>query len=83
MNKRKFRIWDNKLIFSTLQKVIQINAKIEERCEKDVTLDMLPHSQFPTDILYDITSCFEAMYYKLLEEDLIVAGYPKPTNLLH
>jgi hypothetical protein len=37
----------------------------------------LPMSMLPTHILYELTACFEAMYDKLLDEDLIVSGYPK------
>ena len=82
-SKRKFRVWDNKLIFTTLQKVIQISGKIEEKCTNEISPDMLPMSMVPTDILYDITACFEAIYDKLLEEELVTAGYQKSTQSLH
>ena len=80
-NQRRFKHTDNKLIFNTLQKIVQIKAKIEEQCvERKVSPAELPMSMMPTEELYLLTACFEAMYDKLLNEELIVNGYPK-TNL--
>ena len=83
-NKRKFRYWDNKLLFQSLQKIIQIRAKIEEVCIKEQINPVdLPMSMLPTDVLYDIAACYEAMYNKLLDEELIKAGYPKSQPIYH
>lgn len=77
-NKRKFKHWDNDIIFHTLQKVIQIKNKIEEVCvEKQTPPQYLDMSMLPSDVLYDIVACFEAMHDKLLEEELITSGYLK------
>lgn len=74
----KFKRWDQKTIFNTLQKVIQIKAKIEEHAEENQAGPAsMPSSVIPTDVLYDITSCFAAMYDKLLDRELLEAGYPK------
>lgn len=84
-SKRKFRIWDNKFLFQTLQQSIQLKNKIEERCnDKDFTrIEDLPMSVIPTSTVYNIVACYEAMYEKLLEEDLLVAGYPKSNKQYH
>lgn len=82
-SKRKFRFWDNKILFQTLQNSLQIKEKVEEKCGNELTPEDLPMSVVPTHILYDIAVCYEAMYDKLLEEELIVAGYPKSTKSYH
>lgn len=81
----KFRSRDQKILFNTLQKVIQIRAKIEEKAiEEQTGPEDLPKSLLPTDVLYDITSAFEAMYNKLLAKNLVDAGYPKSDlNITH
>lgn len=82
--KRKFRFWDSKALFQTLERVSQIKHTIEARCvEEKVGPDMLPMSIVPSDVLYDIAACYEAMYDKLLDEELLVAGYSKQTNTYH
>ena len=82
-NRRKFRAWDNKLLFEVYQQTSQITATIEGKCNPETSPDMLPPSMVPTDILYNIASCFDAMYLKLLEEDLLTAGYPKMSKTAH
>lgn len=79
-SKRKFRHWDNRLLFQTLEKAVQIKGKIDESCGLELNPEDLPMSVVPTNILYDIAICYEAMYEKLLEEELIVSGYPKSSN---
>jgi hypothetical protein len=84
MNKRKFRIQDNVSLLNAYQKAIQISAKIEAKCvEEDKPPYLLDRSIVPTDVLYDITACFETMYQALLDEELIQAGYPKSINTQH
>ena len=83
-NKRQFRHWDNKTIFQTLQKAIQIKDIIEQQViENGTQLDSLPLSQIDTDVLYDLTTCYEAMYDRLLEEELITSGYPRAKPTYH
>lgn len=84
MNTRKFRHWDNKLIFQSLQKALLIKARIEKTCyENQVNPEQLPMSMMPSDVLYDMVACYEAMYDKLLEEELIVSGFPKSPPTYH
>ena len=83
-SKRKFRVWDNKLLFQTYQQAIQIKEKIEELCGDDKNPEELPHSAVPTHVLYTVMACYEAMYDKLLEEDLLQAGFsPKSSKSYH
>jgi hypothetical protein len=79
-NKRKFRVWDNITLFQALEQTNQLITKIEELCGDDTGPKDLPMSMIPTDILYNIAVCYEAMYDKLLDEDLLVAGYPKSNS---
>lgn len=74
-NHRKFRLWDNKLLFQTYQQVIQIKETIEDRCGNELLPGDLPTSAMSTDVLYNIVACYEALYDKLLEEELLQAGY--------
>lgn len=84
MNSRKFRIQDNVTLLNAYQKVVQISKKIEDKCEEEQKPPyLLDRSVIPTDVLYDIVACFESMYEKLLDEELIQAGYPKSTNTQH
>jgi hypothetical protein len=82
-SKRKFRLWDNKTLFQTLQSSLQLKDLIEEKCGTELTPEELPMSVVPTEMLYDIVICFEAMYEKLLNEELLVAGYPKSSKSYH
>jgi len=83
-SKRKFRAKDNVVLLETLQKTLQIASKIEGLCkEHEIPPELLPESQIPTYILYDIVVCFEEMYNSLLDEELIQAGYTKQTNTQH
>ena len=74
-SRRKFRVWDNKLLFQTYQQAIQVKEKIEELCGDKLNPEDLPNSAVPTDTLYTVMACYEAMYDKLLEEDLLQAGW--------
>ena len=82
-SKRKFRLWDNKFLFQNLEKALQLKSKIEEACGDKGTPEALPMSVIPTHVIYDIAVCYEAMYEKLMEEQLLVAGYPKSPKSNH
>lgn len=78
---RKFRIWDNKTLFNTYLQAIQVKDKIEELCNENQTpVAMLPDSVIETATLYTILSSYEAMYDKLLEEDLISSGFSSKSS---
>jgi hypothetical protein len=83
-NHRKFRVWDNKFLFQTYQQTIQIKEKIEERCGDTLLPSSLPASVISTDNLYNLVSCYVALYDKLLEHELLTAGYsPKSSKSYH
>ena len=84
-NTKKFRPQDQKTLFTVLQKVIQIRGEIERQAiENELDPASMPMSLLPTDVVFDITSCFEAMYNKLLAKELVDAGYPKQDlNIQH
>ena len=78
---RKFRSFDQKVIYNTLQKALQIKDKIEEKAyETQTGPAQMPMSMLQTDVLYDICSCLSAMYDKLEARELIDSGYPKQDN---
>lgn len=84
-NSNKFRARDQKVLYGVLQKVIQVRYEIEQQAiEKQIHPADMPMSMLPTNVLYDITSCFEAMYNKLLAKELLDSGYPKQDqNIQH
>jgi hypothetical protein len=79
---RKFRVWDNSLLYTTMQKVAQVVDAVDQKCKDHTTPDQLPQSIVPTDVLYDVCACYLAMYDKLEAEELLQSGYPrgKPTT---
>jgi hypothetical protein len=87
-NPRKLRIWDIKAITTILASITQMQEKIETVLEsmtdKETTLDQLPPSLVPTELLYDIAICYSAMYELLEKEQLIKSGnLAKSTKTLH
>lgn len=83
-SRRKFRFWDNHFLFQTLQQTTQVKEKVEAKCQAEqISPEELPMSLVPTHILYNIVCCYEALYEKLLKEELLVAGYPKSTKSYH
>jgi hypothetical protein len=81
----KLRTWDSKILSDTYVVLQQIQAGIEEITTKvgAHSLADLPNSMIPTENLYAITLCYEAMYDKLLEYDLLVTGNKKPSSTIH
>jgi len=83
-SQRKFRFWDNKLLFQNLERVLQFKETIEDlSTSNNVPVEELPQSILPTPVFYELLLCYEAMYDKLLEEELITHGYPKSTTTQH
>lgn len=86
---RKLRIWDSKAITDYLTITTQIREKIETLLVEvrnrgtEIDIDQLPDSLVPTETLYNITLCYEAMFEILKDEDLIKSGNPKSTSNLH
>lgn len=83
-SQRKFRFWDNKLLFQNLERVLQFKNQIENvALATNTELQALPNSILPTYTFYEMLLCYEAMYDKLLEEELITLGYSKSTTTQH
>lgn len=80
---RKFRVWDNNLLYEIYQKTLQFSQLIEEQCGAEKDPSQLPDSVVPTYLLYDISVCFNALYLKLEEEELLTAGFPKQSETAH
>lgn len=82
-SERKFRFWDNKLLFQNLEKALQIKEQIETLATENDLEDtsQLPDSVLDTRTLYYLVLCYEAMYDKLLEEELTQNVYYKSTSL--
>ena len=82
---RKFRIWDSQELSKNLKTAIQIRGKIQDiALETGVPITAIPQSLVPTSTLYDLTVCYEAMYNKLLNLDLVETGnlkQPHKNNL--
>ena len=71
----KFRVWDSITLQDTVKLAIQIKQKIEDVVDKSrVPPDQLPESLIPTQVLYDLASCYEAAYSELLDQDLVKTG---------
>jgi hypothetical protein len=83
-SQRKFRFWDNRLLFQNLERVLQFKDQIENvAITNNLSIEELPQSIVPTPTFYEMLLCYEAMYDKLLEEELITHGYPKSTTTHH
>lgn len=80
---RKFRTWDNSLLYETLKKVSQITHTVESKCDETTGPGDLPVSLIPTDILYEICICFDLLYRRLESEELIQLGHPTQLKTTH
>jgi hypothetical protein len=79
----KIRIWDTKLLTNTYAVVAQMKAQIETIVQQTgvTSLQVLPNSMIPTDKLYEIATCYEILYNRLLDQDLLNSGNIKQTQL--
>lgn len=70
-----FRVHDSILLQDSIKVALQIKEKIEELSHANkATPDQLPDSLIPTNILYDLAACYEAMYTMLLDLELVKTG---------
>lgn len=81
----KLRVWDSKVLADVFVLLQQIQAGIAQLVNKTgaQSLADLPNSMVPTEKLYEITLCYELMYSKLLEYDLLATGNTKQLSMLH
>lgn len=81
---KQFRIWDSIQLHETVKNCMQFRFKLEQLCiENEKQLHQLPHSLVPSDLLYMIVASNEAMYNKLLEQDLLKTLNPINNINLH
>ena len=82
---QKLRVWDSKVLSDVFVLLQQMQTGIEQLVEKTgaQSLADLPNSMIPTEKLYEITLCYELMYSKLLEYDLLATGNTKQLSMLH
>lgn len=71
----KPRIWDDALINAALRHCLQIKENIEHLVDTTQTQPHeLPPSLVPTDVLYNLTNCYQMIYSILLKRDLTETG---------
>lgn len=81
---KKFRIWDSLQLHETVKHSLQVRAKLEHLCvENDKHISELPDSLVPTQLLYMLVASNEAMYNKLLEQDLLKTLNPTTNTNIH
>ena len=72
MSKQQFRIWESVQLQETVRNCIELRFKLEQICiEQEKQLTELPDSLIPSELLYMIVASNEAMYNKLLQQDLL------------
>jgi len=74
-NIRKFKVWDSAILNDVLEKSVQIVYNIDTLTtteEKDI-MDY-PPTTIPVHLLYNLCTCYNAMYDKLLEEGLVTSA---------
>lgn len=70
MSVKKFRIVDSQVLHTMYQEALQMQTLIEESVGEKGP-ENLPESLVPTGTLYDLVSCFNAMYNILVERELV------------
>jgi hypothetical protein len=81
---KPFRIWDSIQLHETVKNCMQLRFKLEQICiEQQQQLAELPDSLIPSELLYMIVASNEAMYNKLLEQDLIKTLNPTNNINIH
>lgn len=76
---KKLKVWDSNLITDTYVLLKQMQVHLEDLGEKlgIQSLKDLPDSMIPTSSLYEITACYEIIYDKLVEYELLEVGGTK------
>lgn len=71
-------IWQDSLVNAALKHAIQIKENIEHLAVESQTQPYdMPPSLVPSDLLYNLAICFQAMYTDVLERDLAATGNPR------
>jgi hypothetical protein len=84
MSKQQFRIWESVQLQETVKNCIELRFKLEQICiEQEKQLTELPDSLIPSELLYMIVASNEAMYNKLLQQDLLKTLNPTTNINIH
>lgn len=81
--KLKFRTIDTVGLTDSLEHAIQFSSKVEELLSGSGSIDNLPPSIVPTEVLYNLSCGYEILYNRLMEYELLKAGYPKTLHTYH
>lgn len=85
MSKKQLKLWENIAVNDAIKHAIQIRENIEHiAITNDVEVISIPSSLVPTEILYNLVSCYEILYSLGLELQLIETGNLRTnTNNIH
>jgi hypothetical protein len=71
----KTRIWEDSLVGAALRHSLQIKENIENLADTSETQPHeMPPSLVPSDLLYNLVSCYHLLYSMILKRDLIETG---------
>jgi hypothetical protein len=80
----KTRIWEDSLVGAALKHCVQIQENIEHLADTSETQPYeMPGSLVPTDVLYNLATCYQLLYGILLKQDLIETGNTKIPKNFH
>ncbi len=82
----KLRAYNSKVLADHYAIMLQIQAKLEAILHSNSgisDLSQLPQSLLPTELLYNITLCYEVMYNALLDSSLLKDGHVKTQDTIH
>lgn len=82
----KFKVYDSKLladIYNILSQIQTHIADIINSTEEIKGPEDVPPSMVPTDVLFNISTCYLAMYDKLLDNDLVKNGNFKTNQTIN
>lgn len=71
---RKFKVWENRVLFQTLEKVVALESVLRNAELSKGNLDTLPSSVIPSQLLYDICVGYMSMYGSLEKQELLDSG---------
>lgn len=78
---KQLKLWENAAVNDAVKHAIQIRETIEQiAVQNDVNIAEIPGSLVPTDLLYNLVSCYEILYDLSLELQLIKTGNLRSTT---
>lgn len=82
---KKIKVWHSNTLANILTISTQIQAGVDALAinTEAQSLNDLPPSLVPTHALYELCLCYEMLYNKALEHDLLSTGNIKSTSTLN